>query len=199
MDGLVVVGGYCEEEVLSAVLDNVRTGDVFWDIGANIGLHAITVRRLRPEVRVVCFEPSPFTFVTLSDNVTLSGEEIDLLNIALSSDVGYSRLSISIEGNSGNTSVKPWPVVYDTKELLSRCETAKSSFNPPESAPNVEDRRQGFELEVLSGFGGSSKTLHCAQLSSNPKVAPFRIPHLIMRLLGLRLRISGWRGQTRRE
>ena len=57
IDGAVIRHGYFDDDVIACLLGRVRPGDIFWDIGANIGLHSLTLKLLRPETDVVCFEP----------------------------------------------------------------------------------------------------------------------------------------------
>ena len=49
--------------MLGAILEAVREGDVFWDVGANIGQHSFAVKNTRPDVSVVSFEPTPLTIL----------------------------------------------------------------------------------------------------------------------------------------
>ena len=52
-------GCYYQREVLDAILASLRDDGVLWDVGANVGLHVITAKRLRPQETVVAFEPAP--------------------------------------------------------------------------------------------------------------------------------------------
>jgi FkbM family methyltransferase len=40
-------------------MERLRSKDVFWDIGSNFGLHSIAIARLRPDCKVIAFEPNP--------------------------------------------------------------------------------------------------------------------------------------------
>lgn len=53
-------------------IDGFADGDVYWDVGANIGVYALYAAR-RPGVRVLAFEPSPFNYFALCKNAILNG------------------------------------------------------------------------------------------------------------------------------
>src|SRR5213594_4081429 len=54
IDSFVLLCGYYESEVLESILPFLDSNAVFWDVGANFGLHAITAKYLRPEAKVLC-------------------------------------------------------------------------------------------------------------------------------------------------
>jgi len=65
-------------------------GQVFLDIGANIGFYTLFAgRRVGPKGRVFSFEPDPMTFESLKRSVALNGFEwVKSLNMALSNRAG---------------------------------------------------------------------------------------------------------------
>jgi FkbM family methyltransferase len=146
--------GYFEEEVLTSLLEHVGSNGVLWDIGANIGLHSITVKHLCPKVQVVSFEPSPFTFSRLYLNASLNHADLLLFNIGLGNSTGYPKLSLNISGNSGQTSFRPWGHVSYQHSMLCFCDTAANLVrNGTVPMPTVlKVDVEGFELEVISGF-----------------------------------------------
>lgn len=52
-------------------IDGFDDGDVFWDIGANVGVYSLYAA-LRPGIRVLAFEPSPFNYHALCKNVLIN-------------------------------------------------------------------------------------------------------------------------------
>ncbi|HTU52837.1 MAG TPA: FkbM family methyltransferase [Acetobacteraceae bacterium] len=58
---------------LLALVSSVPAGEVYLDIGANIGATAIAAALMRPDLRVVAFEPVPSNFGFLSHNVVANG------------------------------------------------------------------------------------------------------------------------------
>ena len=159
IDRAVIEQGLYEPEVFDALHAHLRPTDVFWDIGANIGVHALTVRRVFPHVRTICFEPSPFSYCRLVWNARANhAGDVSLLNIALSDHEGYASLDVCLCGNSGTTaltSVRGRGVVPNHHMLPCRIETAanvvRSRLAP---APNVMKLDvEGHEESVLRGFG----------------------------------------------
>ena len=59
MDYAVLDHGYYEREVIDAIIRSLTPNGVLWDVGSNIGLHAITAKHLRSDATVVAFEPAP--------------------------------------------------------------------------------------------------------------------------------------------
>lgn len=72
-----------ETEYLFSVLNE---GDVFVDIGANVGLFSLIASRIVGDSgKVISFEPSPITFSRLIENIELNDlKNIDTRNIGLS-------------------------------------------------------------------------------------------------------------------
>jgi len=67
IDAIVLREGYYEPEVIDALRPFLRPGAVFWDVGANIGLHTVTAACLAPGSQVVAFEPNPAVFARLAN------------------------------------------------------------------------------------------------------------------------------------
>jgi FkbM family methyltransferase len=88
-------------------------GDVFVDIGANIGYYALLAKqRVGPQDRVLAFEPHPKTASRLKKNVERSGSlDIELFEGALSNQSGEMTLFSSLRASHGDTSLQNqgWP------------------------------------------------------------------------------------------
>ena len=155
LDLAVLDHGYYEREVLDALVTQLPDDGVLWDVGANVGLHAITAQRSRPGATVVAFEPSPHTAARLIANAELNGAAVRVVTTALSDTNGVSELSIVTRGNSGLTSLRPWPDVRYEHTIMCPCTRADSlvvSGTLP--TPNVVKLDvEGLEVEVLRGFG----------------------------------------------
>jgi FkbM family methyltransferase len=155
LDAAVLDHGYYEREVLDAVMANLPPHGVLWDVGANVGLHAITAKRARPGATVLAFEPSPHTAARLLANADLNGAAVRVVTTALSDTNGVAELSIVTRGNSGLTSLRPWPDVRYENTIMCPCSRADSLVDSGTlPTPNVVKLDvEGFELEVLRGFG----------------------------------------------
>jgi FkbM family methyltransferase len=155
LDWAVLDHGYYEREVLDAIVAHLAEDGVLWDIGANVGLHAITAKRLRPDATVIAFEPSPQTAARLIANADLNAAAVRVVTTALSDTSGVAELSIVTRGNSGLTSLRPWPDVRYEHTIMCPCTRADALVDAGSlPAPTIVKLDvEGFEEEVLRGFG----------------------------------------------
>ncbi|HQY06006.1 MAG TPA: FkbM family methyltransferase [Lacunisphaera sp.] len=152
IDAIVLREGYYEAEVIEALRPYLRTEAVFWDVGANIGLHTVTAARLAPQAQIVAFEPSPATFARLAGHVRLNGCAADLQPIALGDRDGSATLYINTGGNAGMSSIMHPETGPGTSVRLARADTLVSAGTVP--APTVMKLDvEGAEEGVLRGFG----------------------------------------------
>ena len=77
---------------------------ICFDIGSNIGIHAIQMAKFSD--KVYSFEPIPFIYKILNKNVTLNNlSNIILFNKALSNFKGKAKINLNLEGNFGASSI----------------------------------------------------------------------------------------------
>src|SRR6185503_18155200 len=63
---------YTEEPATVAWLDRLTPEDVYWDIGANVGLYAIYAAKFR-HCRTLAFEPESQNYALLVENIVMNG------------------------------------------------------------------------------------------------------------------------------
>ena len=81
-----------EERDLLARLARVNTCRVFWDVGANYGLYAFSLRASVPDLLVEAFEPDPDCIALLHRTLKLGGSDrVRVHPIALSDELGSMR------------------------------------------------------------------------------------------------------------
>lgn len=78
----------CEGDFVEEVLEVLRSDDVFFDVGANIGIYAAFAAQVVHEGQVVAFEPFPPNVEVLRRNAELNGDRIDVHGVALSNRKG---------------------------------------------------------------------------------------------------------------
>lgn len=100
--------GFYESEVLTALREAVFPGAVVWDIGANFGLHSVTLARLHPKATVIAFEPNPHEHARLLRHRAWNAPTLLTSTLALSDRTGTLPLHLGPEGNSGMTTLSPW-------------------------------------------------------------------------------------------
>jgi len=86
------LGSVAKEPFTVAYIEqHVQPGDVFYDIGANVGPYSlIAAKATQGQARVFAFEPSPASFRDLARNVDVNGcgESVTPLPLALWSETG---------------------------------------------------------------------------------------------------------------
>ena len=87
---------------------NNQENNIFWDIGANIGLYSIYSKIVNEKLKVISFEPSTFNLNLLSRNISINSYEkdISIFPIALSDKKNYFSIfneTYLLEGASMST------------------------------------------------------------------------------------------------
>ncbi len=103
--------GHVEPEVQAALAELLKPGDVFYDVGANIGYFTLIGARLvGPAGRVVAVEPQPEALRRLHHNVALNAfENVTTIEAAVGDEEGHSQLVISPEGILEWAALEPSP------------------------------------------------------------------------------------------
>lgn len=142
----------------------VRPGDVFHDIGANIGIYAIAAaHRVGADGRVVAFEPHKVNATALLRNVTESGlaDRVEVVATAVSDRSGLARFhykslkSASTASQLGHTRRAGGegefdPVVTELVPAVVIDELVAAGRIPPPSLVKIDV--DGNELEILRGM-----------------------------------------------
>lgn len=146
--------GTIEPEVQKVLLDHLRAGDVFYDIGANIGFFTLVASRLvGPGGRVLAFEAEPEALACLKEHLVRNGcANVEVKNAAVwsaSGTVEFLRCDPSISpdrglgrvvtGKSGGERI-PVPAVALDDVIETR--------RPPDF---VKCDAEGAEVEVFRG------------------------------------------------
>lgn len=108
IDRIVLSEGYYESEVLQSMLEDLPHGATVWDVGANFGLHGITLKCLRPDAQIVCFEPSPEQAARVVRHAALNNVTITLCTAGLGQSERVASLHVVSGGNPGMTTFVPW-------------------------------------------------------------------------------------------
>jgi FkbM family methyltransferase len=95
--------GVWEPEISYLISRILKPGDVFVDIGANVGYDSLLGSSfVGPQGRVIAIEPSPTTFARLEGNIALNkSTNIRAVNVAVSDSVGTLDLFDVSESNCG--------------------------------------------------------------------------------------------------
>lgn len=160
------LASYPEQYVVEEVIQDIEPGDVFFDIGANIGRYTIPVALLSPKIETVAFEPDQRNIGILQQNAELNDVTITVLNTALSDSDGEMDLILS-DNPGRNRLAHSADDGGEKKEniLVSRGDTLIQNGEIPE--PDViKIDVEGAETEVLNGLAetladGDCRAIYC--------------------------------------
>lgn len=149
-----------EGAVITDLVGMIKDGDVFWDVGANIGLVSCLVGRAA-DVETVAFEPYPSSVRSLRRNLTENGlsDRSTVVEAALGSKEGTAELNVAAD--------------WDTKHSLVK-ESRESILVPIRRGDSVAQELggpdilkidvEGAEMAVLSGMDqtiGRCRRVYC--------------------------------------
>lgn len=140
--------------------DVMRPGDVFYDIGANVGAYSLVAAHLAGEAgRVVAFEPGYASFAHLCDNIFLNGFESRVIPVSLPvgastaiAPFNYQRLYPGharhmLGGEHGDD---PARITFRQQALGVTLDDLRRWFALPQPA-HVKIDVDGTEMDVLAG------------------------------------------------
>ncbi len=143
-------------------LEELRSQDVLWDVGANIGLYSLFAAACG--VRVVAIEPMIENLYALTANLKLNPGIAKLITIvpaALSDENGFTTLYLSSSevASSCHAAGEPLNFRLERKDhwkaqqgcVAMRAETLWSQGIPAPTAVKIDV--DGFEHKVIQGFG----------------------------------------------
>jgi FkbM family methyltransferase len=151
----ILHGGYWEifvDDILSAL---ARPGDVFVDVGANMGYYTIKIgSKIGPQGKVYSFEPNPHMFDFLSDNIMINAFEgrSQLFKMAVGAEAGETWFSFQRREPGGGA-------VHDERlgvEDEIRVPVVRLDDVIPQNQPVnlIKIDVEGFEPQALKGMRG---------------------------------------------
>jgi FkbM family methyltransferase len=93
-------------EILRDLLSNLEPDDVFYDIGANVGLYSCFAGRKAVDGTAVAFEPHPLNVERIRENIELNNITATVCEVALADKDGSASLEVNdnTAGVVGNVS-----------------------------------------------------------------------------------------------
>jgi len=128
---------YSAEPDTVAWLDRLTPNDVYWDIGANVGLYAVYAAKFRG-CRTVAFEPESQNYALLVENIVMNGVSSNCLpaSIAVADRNGVNRLRVRYITKGG---------AFNMFQSGSEDDAPPASFQ----AAQQYERHEGFEQLVF--------------------------------------------------
>ncbi len=151
---------YKEPKTIKWIQEYIKDGDVFYDVGANIGMYSLFVASIYPNSTVVSFEPSVTCYGRLLENILLNDfKNIRAYYIAISDHEGAEPFHdfLYLTGGNGNQlhSTVQWKDKHYKKPMISYIAVLKSIDNvvemtiPPD---HIKIDTDGHEMKVLAGM-----------------------------------------------
>lgn len=138
-----------ELEFSKMIIDSLKSEDIFYDIGASLGL--ISIHGSMRCQRVFAFEPDPYYQQRLSRNISLNNKNnIEILNWAVSKDSGSLDLYTS---GSGGSSPCLNPIGHEQSVLVnanSIDNAIAEGLMPPPDIIKIDI--EGAEADALKGM-----------------------------------------------
>jgi len=142
--------------VVNAMQRYLRPGDVFLDVGANIGyLSAVATRLVGPQGQVHAFEPVPAYFVRLGRLAALNPEYLIAANpCAVGETPGICTMYVTLEPGQSTLvrSYKVEPEILSTIDVPVVRLDSYLKQNQIERVALIKIDAEGFELPILRGL-----------------------------------------------
>jgi FkbM family methyltransferase len=139
--------GLHEFQDMGFLLHYLRKGELFVDIGANVGSYTVLAAAVR-QTHVVAIEPIPSTFRRLLDNVHVNALEgyVRTFNIGLGASEGYLRFSTQLDAENH--------VLSEDEQVAQVVEVQVRTLDDllgEERPVMIKMDVEGFETEVIRG------------------------------------------------
>jgi FkbM family methyltransferase len=105
----IFLTGVWEPCVTRLISESLRPGEIFVDVGANVGYYSLlAARRVGPMGHVYAFEASPTVFSALQRNIRRNRlENVTILNVAVSDGPGTCSIWAAPDSNLGHSTIMP--------------------------------------------------------------------------------------------
>jgi len=140
-----------EIQLFEELVDELQPGDVFYDVGAHLGWHAVVAASIAEDVEVVAFEPHPKTASRLATVLQATGQDATIKQLALYDRPGTVEFTAApaagahVAGARGDHPDATISVdTVDGDSLVERGE-----IRPPDI---LKVDAEGAEAEVLAGL-----------------------------------------------
>ena len=164
-----------ERPIMEDLLSSIRPGDVFYDVGANVGVYSCLVAGVNGTT-IVAFEPHPENADRLVENAALNDADITLYRYALMDDDGTAELAITDDalGSAGHTLLTDY---HGDPETVTVTERPGDDLIEEEGIPTptvVKVDVEGAEMSTLRGLGDALESPTCRLVYCEIHEGPLR-------------------------
>jgi FkbM family methyltransferase len=150
----IFVSGDFEPNVRRHILRILKPGDLFLDIGANVGFFSLLASKaVGPSGKVFAFEPAPKAHDALRRNLALNHiQNVTPVAIALSDSPGHGALFLDARNNSGASSFNRSPHSGEAIAVELDSYDRFASQNTLSTPALIKLDVEGAEVKVLRGM-----------------------------------------------
>lgn len=150
---------YLEAElaILSDLLKEIKSDDVFYDIGADAGLYTVLVATKVPHERLISFEPNPLRRESLQRNLERNCVGATIRTEALGKKSGCAKLNYAVHTDETNDMAETGSDGFSVE--VNRADNLIPEEVPPPNVVKIDV--EGAELSVLKGFGNILNDSSC--------------------------------------
>lgn len=143
-----------EVPIIKDMLSEINSNDVFFDIGANIGLYSCIISQVISGENVVAFEPSPPAYNKLKKNSKLNGD-FHHFQIAVSDTDDMIEFAVDVgdvQSRMSTINTDTDSIDYEIQEVASRkpVSVVESEGIPTPTVIKIDV--EGAEFKVLNGM-----------------------------------------------
>jgi len=145
--------GRFENEVLKLFDKLLKTNDIVFDVGANVGLFSLlAANRLKDKVKVYAFEPSDYPFDKIRRNISLNKfKSINTNNIGLWDHKGFVKFHLCIDEAYNSIGTNPQSEI---KSSINIPVTTIDDFCQEKNITKIDILKidsEGAEFQILNG------------------------------------------------
>ncbi len=153
-----IIGDYEDPDTIEQLAKWCKKDTVFYDVGANVGYHALVVNSFITEGKIYSFEPVPSNIALFKAHMALNNDKmkqnnIELLTFAIADtekEVQFSNSAIHTDGNTYIASSEVYQQAEDvlTVQCFSIDNLLEKGYEPPTI---LKIDVEGAEYDVLIG------------------------------------------------
>ena len=176
-----------EQRIIKCIISFLNPGDIFYDVGAYVGLYTIPLAKIVGNRGwVIAFEPSKQSYERLQENLNLNAlNNVRLFCLALGNKNGVSKLFIgNIPISSSLVYSSAFKQNYQIVKVFKGDDLKEKENLPSPRAVKIDV--EGYEYEVIQGLHRTllspSCELVCCEI--HPQFLPEKIkPEMVLNLL----------------
>lgn len=146
------MNGYYEKGLVRMLKENIPANGVMIDVGANIGSISVPLAKMRPDIKIIAVEASPWIYQVLKKNIEANNlENVFAINFAVYSESGKSLPMFAPKDLFGKGSLKS--VYTKDAEMVETItiDDIKIKLDLP-AIDFIKVDVEGFEASVFSGM-----------------------------------------------